>query len=133
MAGCVGGGVERRHLQKARDAGGFGGPQGTLSQFGVRAAKTAATESALVQDADQIDDHVLATEALGQFGRVIHVAILERETGQHQHVLVLFAVARQHGDAMAILDQPADQPGSQEAAAAEHADRHRPHGVSVSG
>ena len=50
-------------------------------QFRMGAAKAAAAEAALIEDADQIDHDVLAAEALAQLRFLVHIAILEGEPG----------------------------------------------------
>ena len=88
----------------------------------MRAAKASAAETALVEDADEIDDDVLATKALAELRLLVDVAVLQCEAGQHQQVLVLLAVARQHRDLVAVLDQAGDQPRAEKSGAAENAD-----------
>src|SRR6202012_4858840 len=57
----------------------------------------------------------------------VDVAVHEGEPGQHQQVLVLLAIARQHRDRMPVLDQAGDQAGAEESGTAENANRQRPH------
>src|ERR1700721_1923970 len=94
----------------------------------MRAAETGAAEAALVEDADEIDDDVLAAESLAQLRFLIHIAVLQREPGQHQQVLVQLTVARQHGDLMAVLDQAGNQPRAQESGTPENDDGLEAHG-----
>ncbi len=93
-----------------------------LRQFGMGTAEAGAAESAFIEDAHQIDHHILAAKALAQLRFLIHIAVLEVEPRQHQQMLVLFAVSRQNRDLMTVLDQTRDQPGAQETGAAENHD-----------
>src|SRR5580704_17767661 len=92
------------------------------------AAEAGAAEAALVENADEIDDDVLAAESLAQLRFLVNIAVLQCEAGQHQQVLVQLAVPRQHGDLMAVLDQARDQPRAQESGAAENDDGLEAHG-----
>ncbi len=122
MARRIGGGVQRRHLQQTVHAGVFRRLQHAAGEFGVGATEAVAAEAALVQDADEIDHHFLAAKPLGELRLVVDVAILQRQAGQHQQVLVEFAVARQHCDAVAGVDQPRDEARADETGAPKDAD-----------
>src|ERR1700679_1585469 len=92
------------------------------------AAEAGAAEAALVEDADEIDDDVLAAESLAQLRLLIHIAVLQCEPGQHQQVLMLLTIPRQHGDLMAVLDQAGNEPRAQEYGTAENDDGLEAHG-----
>ena len=109
IARCVDRGLERGHLQQSSHAGGSRGLQHAAREFDMGATKAPAAETALIEDTDEIDDDVLAAKALAELRLLVDVAVLERQAGQHQQVLVLLAVARQHRDLVAVLDQAGDQ------------------------
>jgi hypothetical protein len=88
----------------------------------VSAAKAAAAKSAFVEDAHEIDDDVLAAKVFAELRLVVHVAIFQRKTGQHQQMLVLLAIARQGRDAVTVFNQARKQARSEESGAAEYAD-----------
>ena len=121
VARRIDGGLERGNLQQPSDARGARGLKHHARQFEVRATETAAAESALVEDADQVDHGVLAAKPLAELRFLVDVAVLQREPGQDQKVLVKLAVARQHRDPMIVLDQAGDQAGTEKARAAEDA------------
>src|SRR5271170_6990570 len=98
----------------------------------MRAAKAVTAEAAFIEDADQIDHDILAPKALAQLRFLVDIAVLERQSWEYQQVFVLFPITGQHGDAMAVLDQPSDQPGPQEPGAAENAKGQQPHCLSES-
>ena len=89
----------------------------------MRAVEAGAAATRFVQDADQVDDHVAAAESLAQHGRVVYVGIVQLGAGQHQQVAVAVAVAGQDPHTVAVADQPADERRTDEAGAAEDADR----------
>ena len=60
----------------------------------MRASEPRAAESALIEDADEIDHDIFAAEALAQLRGRVHLAVLQGQAGQHQEMLVLFPVAR---------------------------------------
>ena len=77
------------------------------------------------------DDGILAPQALAELRLLVDVAVLESEPGQHEQVLVLLAIARQHRNRMPVLDQAGDQAGTEESGAAENADGQWPHEVTA--
>ena len=88
----------------------------------MRAPKAGAAEPALVQDPDQIDDHILAAQTLRELCLVVNVAVLQHEARQHQQVLVQLPVPGQRRDPMIVLEQTSGEPRPEKAGAAENAD-----------
>ncbi len=120
IARRVNGGLERGNLQQPCNPGRSGRLQHSAGQFGVNPPESRAAETALIEDADEVDHDVLAAEVFAQLRFVEHIAVQEAEPRQHQQVLVLLAVPRQHRHPAPILDQSGDQPGSQKSGAAEN-------------
>ena len=87
----------------------------------MRTAKATAAEAAFIQDADEVDDHVLAAKVFAQLGFVVDVAVLQGESGQYEQVLVPFTVAGKNGDPVPIPDQARHQARAQEPGAAKNA------------
>jgi hypothetical protein len=95
-----------------------------------KSLSTPAERAAFVEDADEVDDHVLAAEALAQLRLFVHIAVFQSQSGQHQQVLVLLPISRQHRDPMTVLDQSGDQTSPQEPGAAENGYGLRAHRIS---
>jgi len=72
----------------------------------------------------------LPRRCLAQLPFLVHIAVFQRQAGQHQQVLVLFPVARQYRDAAPVLDQAGDQTGPQESGAPENGYGLRTHPIS---
>ena len=86
-------GLERRHLQQAGHARGTRSLQKAAREFDMRAAKAVTAKAALVENTHEIDHDLVAAKAFAQLGLVVHIAVLERQPGQHQQVLVLLPIA----------------------------------------
>jgi hypothetical protein len=96
----------------------------------VGAAKAVAAKAALVEDADEVDHDVLSAKLLAQLRFIVDIAIVQGEARQHQQMLVLLAISRQHRDLVAVLDQPGNKTRSQKAGATEDANGCMLHGIS---
>src|SRR5690606_7490991 len=88
----------------------------------------AAVAMRIVEDADQVDDHIRLAEVLAQHGWVVAVGFHELQAGNDEQVAVAFAVAGQHPDGYVLLAEGAGDMPPDEAGPTKNADSSLAHG-----
>ena len=78
-----------------------------------------AVPAVRVEDADQVDHRVGAGQLPAQHVVVVDVGIAHADGGQHAELAVLFAVAAEQHDAVAVGGQARHQVAADETGAAE--------------
>ena len=98
----------------------------------MRAAKAAAVEAALVEDADEIDHGIGAAERIRELAHVVDVERAHVDAVGCRKLMCTPAAATEYRDLPAVLPQPRHEPPADETGAAEHHDATRAgcHGTS---
>ncbi len=125
MAGTVGGRVQRAHVQKAPYTRLLAGVDHLAAELEVGRLEATAVAAALVEDANQVDDHIRALEVGREHLGVVDVSLLEADRRQHQHVAMALAPPRDDLDAVAEGHQSPCQMSADEAGAADETDAER--------
>ncbi len=109
--------VERTHVDQSVNPSGITADDQLLDQFHVRPLESAATETALIENTNQIDRDVMAFQRSGQRIQIVGIGLSQSNTGNKRHVTRAGGITRRNRDVMPIRrktprQMAADEPGS---------------------
>src|SRR5690606_30800624 len=112
--------LQRAHVQEPRDARLVARTQQLCDEIDVHMLEPAAVASPLVQDADEIDDGIGASEERRERALVVHVRADQLDAREHEQIAIPLPAPRRNRDPVAGSDEMGGERTSDETRSAEH-------------